>query len=45
MAITTRAQRQQRRYEALQLFSSGVPPTMLRHADCEVGVQQTNEPA
>ena len=27
MAITTRAQRQQRRNEALQLISSGVPPT------------------
>ena len=27
MAITTRAQRQQRRYEALQLISYGVPPT------------------
>ena len=27
MAITTRAQRQQRRYEALQLISCGVPPT------------------
>ena len=27
MAITTRAQRQQRRTEALQLISKGVPPT------------------
>ena len=27
MAITTRAQRQQRRSEALQLISDGVPPT------------------
>ena len=27
MAITTRQQRQQRRNEALQLISSGVPPT------------------
>ncbi len=27
MAITTRAKRQQRRYEALQLISCGVPPT------------------
>ena len=27
MAITTRAQRQQRRNEALQLISDGVPPT------------------
>ena len=27
MAITTRAQRQQRRNEALQLISQGVPPT------------------
>ena len=27
MAITTRTQRQQRRNEALQLISSGVPPT------------------
>ena len=27
MAITTKKQRQQRRNEALQLISSGVPPT------------------
>ena len=27
MAITTRAQRQQRRNEALQLIADGVPPT------------------
>ena len=44
MAITTRQQRQQRRNEALQLISSGVPPTDAASQDCEVGVQQANEP-
>ena len=48
MAITTKQQRQQRRNEALQLISSGVPPTdaatqLTRVDECKDSIRPTRE--
>ena len=42
MAITTRQQRQQRRNEALQLISSGVPPTDVASQLTVMGCRRTS---